>query len=109
MTMLVLNCSYSTEWMECLFVQILFLPEQINRFVNQGTAVVLFGNREYPGLDPRVAQIEVDIKGGMERLMEYLVTKGHTNFAFVSSALFGEYRVHMEVPDNVIAIFLLKK
>jgi DNA-binding LacI/PurR family transcriptional regulator len=78
----------------------LFLPEQINRFVDQGTAVVLFGNREYPGLDSRVAQIEVDIKGGMIRLMEYLVSKGHTNFAFVSSALFGDHRVHMDASDN---------
>jgi len=78
----------------------LFLSGQINKFVDQGTAVVLFGNREYPNLDPRVAQVLVDIKGGMDRLMEYLIAKGHSNFAFVSSALFGDHRIHKEAPDN---------
>lgn len=67
----------------------LFSSEQINRFVEQGTAVVLLANRDYPGLNPSVGLIKIDIYHGMATLMEHLVSKGHHRFAFIWSSQFG--------------------
>lgn len=66
----------------------LFTTEEINKFIKQGIKVLLFANKKYEGLDSAVTQMDIDIYGGMVKLMHYLFAKGHKHFAFISSARF---------------------
>lgn len=57
--------------------------EQLNQIAENNIPVILYKTRRYEGLDPRVVAVAPDYYDGVQKSVEYLAFKGHSNISLI--------------------------
>ncbi len=65
-----------------------FEAGQLNRIVENGIPLILYRSRHYQGLDPRIVIRVPDFYDGVQRVLNYLILKGHRRISYIPPLLY---------------------
>lgn len=65
-----------------------FEASQLNRIVENGIPLILYRSRNYQGLDTRIVIRVPDFYDGVQRVLNFLILKGHRRIAYIPPLLY---------------------
>lgn len=65
-----------------------FEAQQLNRIVENGIPLILYRSRNYVGLDPRIVIRAPDFYDGVQRVLNFLIMKGHKRIGYLPPVLY---------------------